>query len=529
MIGLHLNEIQTHGPIEVTDMLSRASKRIAQKKKTTQEKEKPHRSKMLTYGSVIVLVVVGVSFIGVPIVSRLGGSSRMSFGTYNGREIQFVRGNYLADQYETMAERISQSGQAGTLETQLWQAWRYAFEQTVFHFAILDRAEKSGIWVSDDNVTDSLVGSGPYTVNGVFSHEKYKATPQAERNANTKLRRDILTHSRYLQDLFLTKAQSSKEREFIKSMASVERSFSFVSYSFEDFPVEKSLAFGLANRNKFRKAKISRITITSSRSEAEKVREMALAGQSSFSELARSYSKGFYADKGGDMGWQYHYQLEVLFESEDPVGEILSLNEGEVSDIFESGSSWVFFRCDSESVSPNFNEEGLLDTVKEYVTSNEKGVIESHFMLEAEAFRRKAQDIGFNQACSEEGLFPPDDTEYFPINYMEVFEQKRVRIKGSEDSSLFASAANNEDFFIKLFSLKEGEVSEPILLSDSILVMVLLDEREMSQEELGDLDYYIAFMLSSSLERDMQTFIIDEDKLVDTFQEAFFQYIMPQQ
>jgi len=348
-------------------MLSRASKRIAQKKKATQEKEKPHRSPMLYYGSIAILVVVVISFIGVPIVSRLGGSGvRMSFGSYNGREIRYIRGNYLADQHESMAERIQQSGQEGTLETQLWQAWRYAFEQTVFHFAILDRAKKSGVWISDDKVTDSLVESGPYTVNGVFSHEKYKATPQAERNANTKLRRDILTHARYLQDLFLTKAQSSKEREFIKSMARVERSFSFVSYSFEDFPVEKSLAFGLANRNKFRKAKLSRITITSSLSEAEKVREMALAGQSSFSELARSYSKGFYADKGGDMGWQYHYQLEVLFETEDPVDEIFNLKEGEVSDIFESGSSWVFFRCDSESVAPDFNEEGLLDTVKEY-------------------------------------------------------------------------------------------------------------------------------------------------------------------
>jgi hypothetical protein len=167
--------------------------------------------------------------------------------------------------------------------------------------------------------------------------------------------------------------------------------------------------------------------------------------------------------------------------------------------------------------------------VKEYVTNNEKGVIESHFMLEAEAFRRKAQDIGFNQACIEEGLFPPSDTEYFPINYMEVFEQKPLRVKGSEDSSLFASAANNEDFFIKLFSLKEGEVSEPILLSDNLLVMVLLDEREMSEEELDNQDSYLSFMLSSSLERDMQTHIIDEDKLVDTFQEAFFQYIVPPQ
>jgi hypothetical protein len=513
-------------------MLPRDIRRIIKKRKEPQQKdkEKSHRSPFLYYGSIIILVVVTISFIGVPVVSRIGrNGARLVFGSYSGRDIAYIRGNYLADQYENIADRIRKSDQGGTLETQLWQAWRYAFEQTVLHFAILDVAQKSGVWVSDDRVTDSLVESGPYTVNRAFSHEKYDATPRAERNAISKLRRETLIHAKYLQDLFLAEMQSPKEREFIKNMARVERRFSFVSYSFEDFPIEKTLSYGLANRDKFRKIKVSRITITSNRNEAEKVREMAIAGESSFADLARSYSKGYYADKGGDMGWQYYYQLQVLFESEEPLQAIFSLREGDISEIFESGSSWVFFRCDSEPVSPDFKEEGLLDTVKDYVLSNEKGVIEAHFMAEAEAFRKRAQEIGFNKASIEKGLFPPNDTEYFPINYMETFQQRRLLVRGQKDSPIFASAANNEDFFLKLFSLKEGEVSEPILLSDNILVMVLLDERERSEEDLESLDPYIDFMTSSSLERDLQSRIIDEDKLVDNFQETFFRYILPQQ
>ena len=509
-------------------MLSREMRRVSKKnKKDEKDRTVGQKHPILYFFSIIIIVVIAVSFIGTSIVGRFAGSRRFVFGSYAGRDIEYRPNNYFSDQRDRIAAQIRETDQSGNLESQLWQAWRYAFEQTVLHFAILERAERSGVGVSSDRVTDSLVETGPYIVNGQFDRKKYEATPRAERNANRQLRRDVLVQQQYIEDLFFSTMLSTPEREFLTAMASPERRFSFVSYGFEDFPLEETVSYGLANREKFERIKLSRITITSSENEAKTVREMALNGQTSFAELARSYSKGFYAEKGGDMGWQYRYQLDVLFDSEEPVDALYALNEGDVSEIYPSGSSWVFFRCDGDVLTPDFTDDELLADVKSYVLENEKGVVETYFMQEAAAFKSNAEQVGFNEASIDEGLFPPDDTTYFPVNYMEVFSQSPVR--ASSDATPLASAANNEEFFLELFALEQGQISEPILLRDHILVMIMRDERPLSDEQRTQMESYLDYMATASLDRDVRSLVIDEDKLVDDFQEAFFQYVMPSQ
>ncbi|HUV07722.1 MAG TPA: peptidylprolyl isomerase [Spirochaetia bacterium] len=511
-------------------MHSREIRRHVSKKKDTGEKEKPQRRNPVFHAlTIIILVVVVVSFIGSGLLMRYGGTPRVVFGSYNDREIVFQRGNYMAEQYDIIAQRIKETQQQGSLETQLWQAWRYAFNQTVFHMAILDLAKKSGIWVSNDRVTDSLIESGPYMVNGIFSSSKYEATPVAERNATNKLRRETSIHSQVLEDSFLDQKQSSGEVEFIKAMAARERRFSFVYYDFKDFPLEKVLTYGLGNKEKFRKVKLSRITVTSGKGEAEKIRDMALAGQSSFEDLARSYSKGLYADKGGDMGWQYYYELQTLFDSDDPVQSVFRLKDGEISEVFQSGESYIFFRKDSDVVGPDFKDEELVKTVREYIMSNERGVIEAYYMEKANTLKNKSKEGGFLSASIAEGVFPPKDTDFFPINYGEVFPDKRLAVKGEQASEVFASASTNEDFFLKLFSLKEGEVSDPILLNDRILVIQLAAERSAPKQDLDSMENIIGYLANYSLQSDIQTFLIDQNKLEDNFQEAFFKYIAPRQ
>jgi len=510
-------------------MPSRELRRISRKKKEDKETTTVlQRNPVLYFLSIIVIAVIAVSFIGSTVIGQFGGGRRLVFGSYAGRDIEYRPNNYFSTQRERIAEQIQESGQGGTLESQLWQSWRFAFEQTVEHFAILDRAERSGMWVSYDQVTDSLVESGPYIVNGEFDDRKYEATPRVEKIAIRNLRRETLIHQQYIEDLFVTSRLRGVESEFLMGMASPERRFSFVSYSFEDFPVEETVSFGLANREQFQKIKLSRITVTSNRNEAEKVREMAVSGQGSFAELARSYSKGFYAEKGGDMGWQYRYQLETMFDSDAPVDALFGLQQGETSEVYPSGSSWVFFRCDSDIILPDFTEEDLLADVKSYVLENEKGVVETYFMQEAAAFGQTASEIGFAEASIQEGLFPTKETRYFPVNYMEVFSRKPVRTAES-DEGILASAAGNEEFFQELFALEEGQISDPILLRDNIVVMIVRDERPLSEDDRTEMEPYLEYTVTASLDRDIRTLLVDEDKLVDDFQEAFFQYVMPRE
>ena len=504
-------------------MQSRDIRRLSRKQKepAEQEKSKSKRNPLLYWFSVAILVIIVVSFIGGPIVSRMGSSrGSLVFGTYDGREIRYVPGNYLARQYDSVAQYIRATDQSGDFYTQAYQAWRTAFDQTVFHTATLVESEESDLWVSDDKVGDSLIEYGPYTVGGLFDQSVYAATSKAERTRNVRLRRDELTQAQYLQDLFSRNLQSSVEKEFILGMAAAERRFSFVYWDFSDFPEERLLAYARENDERFRRAKLSRITITSSESEAQRVREMAVDGTSSFDDLARSFSKGFYADKGGDMGWQYYHQIRILFNEDDPANTVFDLRQDDISPVYLSGTSWVFFRCDSESITPDLEDPEVLEDVRSYIEINELGVIEEYFISEAEAFRDTAQTDGFVEASIEQGLFPPKETDFFPINYGGAFFQKPLQVAGDEPD-LLASASYNEEFYEKMFSLETGAVSEPILLTERIVVAKVLEEREAPLEDTEALAGTLESWSSSYLDRDLRRIIVDSERLVDNFQETF--------
>jgi len=510
-------------------MPSRDIRRYTGRKKApTSErvKEKARKRPLIYAGSVVVLVLVAISFIGAPMISRMSGRSRVVFGVYSGEEIAYIRGGYFAEQRDLEANRLRNSDQEASLETQLWQAWRYAFNQTVLHTAIMQRAEESGLWVSEDAVEESLLEYGPYMVEGEFSTQRYRATPQAERHAITRLRRETLIQQRYIRDIFLADTQSAAEREFMRSMVERERKFAFVAFNYADFPDDRVLAYGIANKKKFSRIQLSRILITSNRSEAEKVRDMALTGQGTFEDLARSFSKGPFAEKGGEMGWQYYHYFQSLFGDEETVDRIFDLEQDEVSELIASGGSWVFFRCDAEAVEPDLEDPETLDVIRDYVATSERGVIDAYFVERAEAFKNMAEDQGFSKASVAMKVFPPVETEYFPVNYAGIFSQKPVTA-ASDDSGVMSSAAYDPDFLTKLFSLDTGEISEPITVGDNVVVATLLEERKTPEEDVERIVESMESLSFLSLNQELGTILIDEDKLEDNFQEAFFKYVVP--
>ncbi|MCK4778113.1 MAG: SurA N-terminal domain-containing protein, partial [Actinomycetia bacterium] len=313
-------------------MPSREFRRASRKKneKTSTRIEKKRKGHPFLYAfSVVLLVVIVVTFIGGPLISRRGGRGSISFGSYKGKPIDYYPGNYFSRQKDIIAEQVRQAGETDNLEVQVYQIWRKAFDQTLVHTAVLLEAGKSGLWASEDRIDKALIKSGPYTVNGKFSEERYQNTPGAERFATRKLFREQIIHEQYLGDVLEMQHLSKGEKQFFKEMADVQRKFSFIHYSFSDFPKEEIYSYGEENKELFKKIKLSRILIKSSQKEAEEIKKKLEERISSFEELARAHSKDMYAEKGGDMGWRFFYDLEIDFDSIDPVETIFQLKEGE--------------------------------------------------------------------------------------------------------------------------------------------------------------------------------------------------------
>ncbi len=506
-------------------MPSREIRRLKAKKGETvsQAIEKRKESHPLLYVfSVVVLVIIVVTFVGSPVAGRISGPGSIVFGSYAGREIAYQPGNYFAQQRDRLAEQLRQSGKNENVESQVFSIWRQAFDQTVLHTAILLQVERARLQVSDNRVDRAIIASSVYSENGKFSEELYRKASLEERMRTRKLIREQLMVDQYTLDLFTGITSSDQERAFIAAMAKNERSFDFASFNFASYPTDEIKKYAAANIARFRKIKVSRILIKSSESEAAAIRRKLQDRSASFEELARAYSKDSYAEKGGDMGWRYAYDLEADFDKKEQVQDVMALKAGEISDVLKASFGWMIFRCDAEAVDPDLAETTVLDTVKNYLLRYERGKVEDYFMGIAGKMSRRSGEIGFATAAREANA-PVAQTTWFPINLQNTFVLAPV--KAIPDSATPPSAAYSEEFFTKAFSLAKDQVSSPVVLDDRIVVLKLTGERRMPEANSQLMNNFTDYLANQSLQVDLQAQLLDPKLLQDNFFDAFTRYV----
>ena len=479
--------------------------------------------------SVAILVVIVVTFIGTPAArGRLrGGGQKIEFGTYKGKPIEYYPANFFAERVGAVNEQLRGSNnKQENLEATAYQVWRTAFDQTVVHLAFLAEAGSAGAWVSEDRVDKALIQSGPWSQGGVFNEERYRATSNADKYAYRKLFREQLLDEQVQRDLLVDQHYSQKEIQFFQSMISSQRKFSFVSFAFRDFPDAEVKAYGEKNLDRFRRIKLSQILIKSSESEARTIRSKLEDRSASFEEMARAHSKDAYAEKGGEAGWRYFYDLESEYEQKEPLEAVMGLAEGALSDVLHSRYGWVIYRCDSPALRPDFGDAETLKVVRGYLMRYEKGLVEDYMAKQAEAFRLRAKDLGFLGAALAQNL-KTRETEYFPLNYQSIYFLAPVRAAGQEID--ISSAGASEEFFLKSFRLAPGEVSEPVLLDDQVLVLRLEDVRQAPKEQLDLSAEYLSYFGRQALEADLQAALLKPEYLKDNFHDTFYTYVFTAQ
>ena len=475
--------------------------------------------------SVVLLVVIVVTFIGGPALSRSGGGGRIIFGYYKNRPIEFVPGNYFARRVNDIADRM-RAGTQDSSEIRMMDVWRAAFDQTLEHVAVLDLMEASDVWISDDKVNDALIKNGPYTIDGKFSVERYNSTSKVEQLRNRQLYRELLIVNQFYTDVLQGLRESPVEMQFLTDMLGEQRRFSLVSFPFSDYPDDQVNKYAEENRERFRRIKLSRILIKSSEREATEIRNKLVDRTGSFEDLAREHSTDIYADKGGDMGWRYYYDLEADFDDSQPVETIFQLQESEISPVLESRFGWVIYRCDSPALQPDFNVEETRQVVRDYLMRYEKGIVEDYTLSVAEGFRERIDDIGFLGATLEED-YTVGLTDYFPINYQSYYFLTPVR--SLTDQINLSSAAYSEEFFIRAFSLAPGEVSSPVLLDDQAVVLRLDDVRAMPERDRQMVDAYYSNYAPSFLDLDLRNALLDPQFVEDNFDTVFLRQFSSRQ
>lgn len=492
--------------------------------KQSQESPQHHRStgKTLTYiGTVILLVVVVVAFVGTPAVGGLAGGNRISFGSYAGREIDYQPGNYLARQYQGLAQRAQEQDQEIT-DSLVRQIWRAAFDQTVFHEALMVEARAAGVGVSTEAVDRAIAQWPEFQVDGRFSAQEYNATSSQVRLALRDYLRESLVDQRVRDDLFERIEPAQTESQFLTDMAGPERQFRFVQFSSADLPDSEVIDYGQDNPDRFRRANLSVITIRTSQSDAERIRDQAVSRQTSFEDLARNQSSDSYADDGGEMGWVYFHELEPDFEDPGVIEEIFALEDGEISRVFETTVGWTIYRVNEPAIEPDFTDANVVTAVRDYLTVFERGLIEDYLRSRADEFVAQARSEGFDAAGASINQSPAT-TDYFPVNYGNTSYFGQVN---ASSNSALSAAAFREDFFQEVFALSDDEVSEPLVVRDYVFVFQLADERAAQESTVTFLDSYLPLIIRNFAQQQVQEALVDDDLLVDNFNATYNRAIL---
>lgn len=488
---------------------------------THHDRPEPTQRRWIYIISVIVLVIIVVTFVGGPALSGFVSSGRLVFGEYNGTEIEYIVGNYFQRTFQNLADRAQES-ETQLTSAQARQVWRRAFESTVLHIALLQTAEASELDVTDEAVDEQIASWPQFQENGRFSNDRYQAFSGQQRSSLREYLHQVLVSQQVQLDMVSTSTPSAAETEFFASLASPERQFQFVAFAFAEFPESEVISYLEENAERFRRANLSRITITSSEAEAEQIRQQAADRIASFEDLASAHSTDQQAEDGGDLGWVYYHELEPDFEDLDLIDTVFSLDVGSISPVLETAFGWAIYRLDEGPVDADPTDEELIVDARSYLTTFERGLLEDYMQSQADAFRETAIADGFDAAAASIDQ-TPQLTSYFPINYGNFPYLGQVT---APSATSLSNAAYDEEFFVDAFSLADGDVSEPIVLRDRVLVMELEDEREASDESTDTLQTIFPFYLQQIASNEIQRAVIDQDLLTDRFNQTYNRQIL---
>lgn len=491
--------------------------------KPAKEKSATGRNTFVYIGTIVILVIVVIAFVFVPSFGGPSDAGRLpDFGTYAGTPIRYEQGGYMAGQVQAINDQLKASGY-DQVDNQFFafQVWKGAFDRTVVHTALLHEARKAGITVSEDRLNEAILENPEFFEDGKFSLERYREASESRKLAiRNYLREEALKG--YILDDALSLRPSSREVDFLKSMAREERVIEYVILPFSAFPEEQKAAFGRENPAKFRRIDLSRITLDEEK-EAGTVLGKVKDGSLSFEDAAKAHSKDAWADQGGASGPRWGYELESELAQAQDAQALLALTAGEVSRVYKTASgSWAFFRAEGPAAEPDFASPDTLKAVWDYMNKWERGRIEDAAVLRGKDFAVDAAARGFLSAAGSYGL-SVRDAGPFPLSYGDAFSSGSASLFRGISGEGLDGASNSEKFLSSAFSLEAGAISEPVLLRESAVVFRVKEIRPADDTGVQLIEFYYPYLFAQAREMELYEKFLASPELKDNFTTAFFQ------
>ncbi len=511
------------------------SKKNKKQSNKTMIERRHERNPVMYYLTFVLLGLVIIAFVISPALSKMAESKKLIFGRYKGRNIEYYYDSDLYNSYYNLKsrygkiyERLLNDPNKSEIEKKLLsdhvvrQAMKDAFEETVINMAILIRTDNEGLVITKSRLLNRIKELGLFATRGgmsekeMFDEDEYMNTPLSRRK---KIERDVensIKREQYFSDLTGNIKFSSKEADFFANMGQKERSFNFVVFSSEDFPDKEVVMYGKKNKGLFSSIGLSSITLKANKGDAIAVLTQITEAPSSFDKIAKEKSEDEYSTIGGRMGTVSFLELKKLLEKDEDADSVLNLKKNELSTVIKKKDGrWVIYRCDAPLKEPDFNDEVVIATVREYLGEEDPNFITDYLQKIAENFHKKALKGGFVETAESMSV-KIRTTDFFPINYGNC--HYLTPVKSDDNHEALTQAADMDDFFSIGFSLQKGEFSKPIhISSDYVMLLQLREKREADRETLDKLRNNYPDLLYSSLQSRISDLILDSKDFKSNF------------
>lgn len=480
-------------------------------------------------GAVIILVISAIVFIptgGTLVWEALANSGKTPvFGSYKGKKIEYKAGSEFADRVSYMAELYKAYGQEIN-QTTYYSIFNGAFEGTLRAMIFSDAVKRTG-WEPSANAINREILPRFLDENGNYSQKIYNQTDSSTRNQLRKTAAANLSYDRYNDDIMGSSVSiagnpmygaksSSKEKGFIGSMACSKRSFELAAFNTANFPNEEAVKYGKTNPGKFRTLDISAVTLES-QDEAKSLLKQLQNNEITFEDAVSEKSTKYYTDKDGNLSEPYYYQLALDIENSEDVEKVIALSPAELSSVIQTKRGWTIYRVNANAKEPDFNDEGTVGVVLEYLKANEKGYIENYYIDQAKAFINEAKLSNFQDACEKFGI-TKTDVQSFPINY----GNSRFYAATPSDVSELIGLSTNESVLQTLFSTKKDDMTEPFVLGSSVIVARCTGLQKDPPAEMNDYQQILTDADNTSSQATLKNF----EGVEDNFMTTYFKYFL---
>ena len=487
-----------------------------------QSKHYSHK-KWLYIGTIIILVIVAITFLGGPAIRFWDSNSRgkIIFATYHGKDISYQSGNFFSYAYDAYADQIGlNSLNDEDVSFRLQLIWRQAYNDTLLRTATIDFAEPRGAYASRSAIDNAIIKLPRFQENDEFSIERYRNTTSQDLYQLSAVIKDDIIFNKVYTSLVDFVSFSNQEKDFFIQMGKDKYSFTIVPFEKKQYPNKELVQYFKTNKKKFQSFTLFSITFKGDKKDIQEYRRQIVDGEKTFEEQARLISTDRFADQGGLQGEIYAYALRNTY-NDTIIQKILSLKKDNTSGVLEvSKGNYVLFKMGSEKKYIDIKKKENLTRIRDYIEQNDSSVLTQYLLKKAQEFKQDAQSNGFYRTVLQLSL-KSYTLDPFPLNYGNITELGTLH---SDNISGIAAGAFQEEFFKVFFSLSPGDVSDPVLIRETYYV-ALLDSITEDTPSISDNEYRT--FVKKIKQNSYQSFIIKEKYLDNFFQESFDRYIRP--